>query len=107
MHHPWRRLSPHPDDIVSDPTLTTAEKKAILASWSSDARAIENAPALRRLDSGAVVEVDAILRALASLDEPATAKERSPRSPPLFLRRQSVVSRLLRREPRRDSANGQ
>jgi hypothetical protein len=29
----------HPDDVVSDPGLTIAEKKAILASWSSDARA--------------------------------------------------------------------
>ena len=45
------------------------EKKAVLASWISDARAVESAPSLRRLDSGAVVEVDAILRALVLLDE--------------------------------------
>ena len=38
------------------------------SSWISDARAIENAPSLRRLDSGAVVDVDAILQALGLLD---------------------------------------
>ena len=59
----------HPDDVTSDPKLTTAEKRAVLASWISDARAVENAPSLRRLDSGAVVDVDAILQALGSLDE--------------------------------------
>ena len=51
----------HPSDVTSNPKLTTAEKRAILASWISDARAVENAPSFRRLDSGAVVEVDAIL----------------------------------------------
>src|ERR1700746_1976651 len=59
----------HPDDVTSDPKLTTPEKRAVLASWISDARAIENAPSLRRLDSGAIVDVDAILQALGSLDE--------------------------------------
>jgi len=61
----------HPDDVAGDSKLTLAEKRAILASWISDARAVENAPALRRLDSGAVVEADAILQALGSLDEPS------------------------------------
>ena len=64
----------HPSDVASDPKLTTAEKKAVLASWISDARAVENAPSLRRLDSGAVVEVDAILRALVLLDELALGR---------------------------------
>ena len=59
----------HPDDVTNDPKLTTAEKRAVLASWISDARAIENAPSLRRLDSGAVVDVDAILQALGLLDK--------------------------------------
>jgi hypothetical protein len=57
-------LHTHPDDVASDPELTFAEKRAVLASWISDSRAVENAPPLRRLDSGAVVEVDVILRAL-------------------------------------------
>jgi hypothetical protein len=50
----------HPSDVTSNPKLTTAEKRAILASWISNARAVENAPSLCQLDSGAVVEVDAI-----------------------------------------------
>ena len=66
----------HPSDVTSDPKLTTAEKKAVLASWISDARAVENAPSLRRLDSGAVVEVDAILRALVLLDEQVARPQR-------------------------------
>jgi hypothetical protein len=61
----------HPSDVTTDPKLTTAEKKAVLASWISDARAVENAPSLRRLDSGAVVEVDSILQALVLLDQQA------------------------------------
>ena len=61
----------HPEDVAGDPELTRADKRAILASWISDARAVENAPALRRLESGAVVEADAILQALGSLDEPS------------------------------------
>jgi hypothetical protein len=52
----------HPDDIVNDPDLSEVEKRGILASWISDARAVESAPSLRRLDSGAVVEVDAICK---------------------------------------------
>jgi len=51
----------HPSDVTNDTKLTTEKKRAILASWISDARAVENAPSLRQLDSGAFVEVDAIL----------------------------------------------
>jgi flagella basal body P-ring formation protein FlgA len=58
----------HPSDVMDDPKLTLAEKRAVLASWISDARAVENAPSLRQLDSGAVVEVDAIRQALVLLD---------------------------------------
>jgi hypothetical protein len=86
----------HPDEVTSDPKLTTAEKRAVLASWISDVRAVENAPSLRRLDSGAVVEVDAIMRALGSLDELApigNCKQLPPSD-----RRRSVISKWLRRE---------
>lgn len=58
----------HPDDVLSSPDLSPAEKRALLASWISDARAVENAPALRRLDNGATVSLDDILQALKSLD---------------------------------------
>lgn len=85
----------HPDEVVRDPRLSIAEKKAILASWSSDARAVENAPSLRHLDSGAVVELDAILRALVLLDGAASMRRpHSPTNPP---RKRSVVSRWLKR----------
>ena len=87
----------HPSDVTSDPKLTTAEKKAVLASWISDARAVENAPSLRRLDSGAVVEVDAILRALVLLDELAPDRRENGKRLPPSGRRRSVISRWLRR----------
>jgi hypothetical protein len=67
-----------PDDVVGDPNLKTADKRAILASWVSDARAVEDAPTLRRLDSGAVVEVDAILEALRGLDRSGGVVVRLP-----------------------------
>jgi hypothetical protein len=85
----------HLDDVTSDPNLTTAEKRAVLASWVSDARAIENAPSLRRLDSGAVVEVDKILQALALLDERVPdRRDNSQRLPP-SRRSYSVISKWL------------
>ena len=40
----------HPHDVVSDPALTLAGKRAILASWASDASAIASCPALRAPD---------------------------------------------------------
>jgi hypothetical protein len=39
----------HPKDVVTHPALTMAEKRAILASWASDASAIASCPALRAL----------------------------------------------------------
>jgi hypothetical protein len=56
------------NEILDDPKLTTAEKRAILASWISDARAVDDAPALRQIDNGVFVSVDEILMALRSLD---------------------------------------
>ncbi|MGY2803999.1 hypothetical protein ACVIHF_000729 [Bradyrhizobium sp. USDA 4506] len=37
----------HPSDVVCHAGLTTAEKRAILASWASDASAIASCPSLR------------------------------------------------------------
>lgn len=37
----------HPRDVVGDPTLSLSEKRAILASWASDASAVASCPALR------------------------------------------------------------
>ena len=59
----------HPRDVVSHPTLTFAEKRAILASWASDASAIASCPALRAPDGlKAPVTIDEILDALRELD---------------------------------------
>jgi hypothetical protein len=44
--HPAQAFA-HPSEVVNDPDLTLNEKRAILASWASDACAIEAAPDLR------------------------------------------------------------
>ena len=58
-----------PNHVLSDPTMTLAEKRALLASWASDARAVPNYPPLRQLESGAFVTIDAVLEALKRLDK--------------------------------------
>jgi hypothetical protein len=61
-----------PQDVVRDPDLTTNEKRAILASWASDACAVDSSPMLRRAPgSGTTVSIDEILDALRMLDRPA------------------------------------
>ena len=39
----------HPRDVLADQTISTGEKRAILASWASDAAAVVSNPALREL----------------------------------------------------------
>jgi hypothetical protein len=69
--HPAQAFN-HPRDVVGDADLTLNEKRAILASWASDACAVEAAPALRRAPGSArPVSVDAILAALRELDKAA------------------------------------
>jgi hypothetical protein len=69
----------HPRDVLSDPDLSLNEKRAILASWASDACAIEASPALRRNPKGGVVSFDDIMDALRTLDrEFAAAKSLRP-----------------------------
>jgi hypothetical protein len=60
-----------PADVVNDPDLSLNEKRAILASWASDACAIEAAPAFRKSPMGRVVEFDEIMDALRTLDKQA------------------------------------
>ena len=43
--HPAQAFE-HPSNVVNDPDLTLNEKRAILASWASDACALEAAPVL-------------------------------------------------------------
>ncbi len=66
----------HPRDVVADPKLSIAEKRAILASWASDASAIASCPAMRAPPGlRAPVTIDEILEALNALDG-------GPRHPP-------------------------
>lgn len=76
----------HPREVLAHPLLSRAEKRAILASWASDACALENAPGLRCLTGcrAEPVSVDAILEALAALDRDASRGfgSRPARRPP-------------------------
>src|SRR3984957_10830864 len=66
----------HPRDVVSHAALSLAEKRAILASWASDASAIASCPSLRAPEGlKAPVTIDDVLEALCALDE-------GPRHPP-------------------------
>ncbi|MCW6512065.1 hypothetical protein [Lichenifustis flavocetrariae] len=48
--------------------LSDADKRAVLAAWASDAHAVPNLPAMRQLDSGAIVGIGTVLAALRALD---------------------------------------
>src|SRR4051812_13443768 len=61
----------HPSEVVNDPDLTLSEKHAILASWASDACAVEAAPTLRRQPGNRPVAFDDIMDALRELDRQA------------------------------------
>jgi len=75
--HPAQAFD-HPSEVVNDPDLTLNEKRAILASWASDACAIEAAPELRA-GPRAPVRFDDIMEALRSLDREAqTVRYRNP-----------------------------
>lgn len=62
------RIWADPNHVLNDPVMTCAEKRALLASWASDGRAVPNHPSLRQLESGAFVTIDAVLDALKRLD---------------------------------------
>src|SRR5207302_8830441 len=66
----------HPRDVLADATLSRAEKRAILASWASDAAAVASCPSVRAVPGAKrAITIDEILEALSSLDH-------SPRNPP-------------------------
>lgn len=65
----------HPAAVVTDPTLTTAEKRSLLSSWASDACAVSSQPPLRKAPfARRVVTVDEIMQALRRLDRVAPAQ---------------------------------
>ena len=51
----------HPNEVLDHPELSQAERRAILASWASDARALEGAHWMRCLDNGSVVTLAEVL----------------------------------------------
>jgi hypothetical protein len=67
--HPSRRYA-RPADVLADPELSIDERRAILASWASDACAVDSTPALRWSPLGAEpVTFDEIMDALLELDQ--------------------------------------
>jgi hypothetical protein len=84
-----------PSEVVNDPDLTLNEKRAILASWASDACAIEAAPDHRSNALGAPVRFDDIMEALRTLDRQANGAR--------YRRVLHDRRGLLRREPTRRS----
>ena len=76
--HPAQAFG-HPTQVVNDPDLTLNEKRAILASWASDACAIEAAPELRQAPGTAQpVRFDDVMDALRALDRQAGEHYRAP-----------------------------
>ncbi len=73
--HPAQAFE-HPSHVVDDPDLTLNEKRAILASWASDACAPEAAPHLR-CAPGAKQPVlfDDVIEALRALDKQASEND--------------------------------
>ena len=63
-----------PMDVVEDPDRTLQEKRAILASWASDACAVEASPELRSPPLAPIVHFDDIMEALKALDGEVASK---------------------------------
>jgi len=98
--HPAQAFS-HPSQVVGDPDLTLHEKRAILASWASDACAVESVPALRRAGPGnPPVGFDDVMDALRLLD-----KEANESSADMRYRRHLRRHRIFGRS-RRDGGHG-
>src|SRR3954471_3292783 len=88
-----------PRDLVRDPSMTLEEKRSLLASWASDARAVPNHPALRRLDDGRLVTIDDVLDALKALDrlQPCSVHFEERRTTSIRPGHWSRLARLWRR----------
>jgi len=95
--HPAQAFA-QPSDVVNDPDLTLNEKRAILASWASDACAVESEPAWRAPNGGGrLISFDDVMDALRELDRQASDTTVSQR-----YRRVLRKHRLFRRDSRRD-----
>ena len=92
----------HPREVLSHPMLSPVDKRAILASWASDACVLEGAPGMRCLVGSRAepVSVDAVLAALGELDrEVRRTGPPAARAAPRRLRRLTDLHRYVR--PRR------
>ena len=79
--HPSQAFE-HPSEVVRDPDLTLNEKRAILASWASDACAMDAVPTLRCLPGGKrPVPFDEVMDALRALDEEVRCSRRIAENP--------------------------
>jgi hypothetical protein len=88
----------HPCDVVNDRDLTLNEKRAILASWASDACAVEAAPGLRSSPLGKSVRFDDIMDALRMLDRQANGHRYRPFPRRRGLLRPEAVNRSRRND---------
>jgi hypothetical protein len=61
-------------EVVNDPDMTVQEKRAILASWASDACAVEASRDLRQPPAAPAIRFDDIMDALKRLDGEAADK---------------------------------
>jgi hypothetical protein len=99
--HPSRAFC-HPSEVANDPDLTLNEKRAILASWASDACALEAAPELRETPSGTQVRFDEIMEALRGLDR--QANDGAASVPRRLLRKRRLGGLLRSAKPDRGSS---
>jgi hypothetical protein len=71
----------NPDDVIKDPDLNFAEKRSILASWASDACAVDGRPDLRwLLGSPEPVPLFEVLDAIRRLERRSEGRAGSPNS---------------------------
>jgi hypothetical protein len=80
--------------------MTRQQKRAALAFWLSDSHAVQDAPALRRLENGATADVDDLLEALRSLDGDGDRSKRSEKGLlmqlPVTRRQVNLLTKRLR-----------
>lgn len=100
--HPANAFA-RPADVVNDPDLTLSEKRAILASWASDACAVEAVPALRKPPGSAPVRFDDIMGALRELDRQGNGRPMPHYRRVLAERRPGVFGR---KSPKRADDHG-
>ena len=65
---PFSPIFQQPDEVLGDPDMSREEKRALLACWASDARAVPGQPSMRRLEDGSLIDVHEVLHALKALD---------------------------------------